>query len=261
MRTVEYEKLYGADMTENYEYRFKIDAYTPATSPMARLAEYMTDLAALLGEPENVHFEHLEEGSTVLVQRIEEPAFPKVRARIRAVERGDAPADALKAFGNLDRRLAADNATGVLSGGETAEIIRFPGRDRPKPLDYGGFRQHGSLDGVLIRIGGKDKSVHALLQEGDQTWRCEMTRDMARCLRSHLFERPIRVFGEGRWRRDTEGGWHLERFVVTSFEVLDDAPWHETVARLRAIEGAEWRDLADPLAELRDIRTGGDETH
>ena len=33
------------------EYRFSIDAYTPATMPMARLAEYMAQLALILGEP------------------------------------------------------------------------------------------------------------------------------------------------------------------------------------------------------------------
>jgi hypothetical protein len=33
------------------EYRFRIDAFTPETMPMARLAEYMSQLAQLLGEP------------------------------------------------------------------------------------------------------------------------------------------------------------------------------------------------------------------
>ena len=38
------------------EYRFKIDAYTPQTMPLVRLAEYMAELAQLLGEPTAVHF-------------------------------------------------------------------------------------------------------------------------------------------------------------------------------------------------------------
>lgn len=36
-------------------YRFKIDAYSPDTMPMARLAQYMGELAVLLGEREAVH--------------------------------------------------------------------------------------------------------------------------------------------------------------------------------------------------------------
>ena len=246
-------------MPRTYEYRFSIDAFTPETLPMARLAEYMADLALLLGEPENVHFERLEKGSAVLVQAIEEPAFPKVAERLRGVRTGDGPSDALKAFQSLDRRLALDNAVAILSGGgEGAEVIRFPGRDRPKPLLYGSIRQQGSLDGVLIRIGGKDESVHATLEDGDQTWRCEMNREMARDLRIHLYETPIRVFGEGRWRRDPEKGWDLERFTVSHFEVLDPASWPDTVARLRSLKGGEWLDSEDPLSDLNTLRDGGE---
>lgn len=248
-------------MKSAYEYRFRIDAFTPATMPMARLAEYMADLALLLGEPERVHFKRLDEGSTVLVQNIEDVAAPKVRERLYAVKTGDGPRDALKAFENLDRRLAQDNAVAVLSGPDEDNVIRFPGRERPAPLTYGSFRQHGSLDGVLVRLGGVDQSVHGLLQDGTQTWRFETNRDMARDLRAHLYEKPLRVFGEGRWRRDPAGKWSLERFVLSQFEVLDDAPWPETVERLRAIKGAGWGEIDDPLAELRDLRGEGDEPH
>ena len=246
-------------MTSRYEFRFCIDAFTPATMPMARLAEYMADLALLLGEVERVHFVRLDAGSIALIQTVDEAAYPKIRERIRGVHSGDACADALKAFGNLDRRLAQDNAVGTLSGDDGDEVVHFPGRERPTPLTYGSFRQQGSLEGVLIRIGGKDASVHATLQDGDQTWRCELTREKARELREHLFEQPIRVFGEGRWRRDPEGAWTLETFRVASFEVLDDTPWRSTVDRLRSIEGAEWLTIADPLDELRGLRNGGDE--
>ena len=37
-----------------YEHRFVIDAYTPDTLPMVRLAEYMADVAHLLGEVERL---------------------------------------------------------------------------------------------------------------------------------------------------------------------------------------------------------------
>lgn len=247
-------------MTARYEYRFCIDAFTPATLPMARLAEYMAALAVLLGETERVHFARLEEGSTVLVQEIEAPAAPKVEERVKQVQLGGGPSDALRAFQDLDRKLAQDNATGALYTHQGAEIIRFPGRERSRPLAYGAFRQQGSLDGQLVRIGGRDETVHATLQDGATTSRCEMTREMARDLARHIFGPPLRVFGEGRWRRDPDGKWTLEQFRVSHFQVLDDAPWPETVARLRAIEGSDWRLLDDPFAELRRIRGDGDET-
>ena len=60
-----------------YEYRFKIDAaYTPETMPMARLAEYIRELSTLLGNQDKVHFDRLEEGSTVPIIRVDHEAFP-----------------------------------------------------------------------------------------------------------------------------------------------------------------------------------------
>jgi len=38
---------------------FVIDAYSPETLPMSRLAEYMAQLATLLGEKDHVHFVEL----------------------------------------------------------------------------------------------------------------------------------------------------------------------------------------------------------
>ena len=42
-------------MAEAGEFRFTIDRYTPETLPMARLAEYLSQLATLFGEKQAVH--------------------------------------------------------------------------------------------------------------------------------------------------------------------------------------------------------------
>ncbi|MFW5833691.1 MAG: hypothetical protein ACOCYE_06300 [Pseudomonadota bacterium] len=221
---------------------------------MARLAEYMADLALLLGEQKHVHFDHLDAGSLVLVQNIEHIAYPKVMRRVDEVRAGGGPSVARKAFNSIDRRLALDNATATLGDEAGGKILAFPGRDRIQPIVYNSFRQQGSLDGVLMRIGGKDRSVHAKLIDRTQEWNVEMTREMARRMRAYLFEQPLRVYGAGRWRRDPDEGWVLEQFTVTDFEVLDDAPWEETVARLRKVKGAGWKNLNDPLAEVEKLR-------
>ncbi len=96
------------------EYRFTIDAFTPDTLPMSRLAEYMANLARLLGEVECVHFVSLEGGSTAVVHSVEPKAVPQVRKRIQSVVGEDTPNDVAAAFAGLNRLLAADNATGSL---------------------------------------------------------------------------------------------------------------------------------------------------
>ena len=98
-------------MSGNHEYRLRIDVFSVESLPMSRLAEYMAELARLLGEQERVHFSRLETGSAVLVSRIEEPAAPKVEERLQKVRDGSAPKDAMQAYKTLDTLLAKDNAS------------------------------------------------------------------------------------------------------------------------------------------------------
>ena len=247
-------------MKDQREYRFVIDAYSPDTLPMARLAEYMAELARLLGRADQVHFVRLEGGSAVLVQNVEPEAAPDVRERLRSLQQDNPPDDAAKAFANLNRYLADDNATGILQEGESAEVIRFPGREEPAPVTFGAFNQPGVLDGVLIRVGGRDDTVPAHLHDGETIHVCNTARDVARRLAVHLYGPPLRVHGNGRWERDADGCWVMKRFNITSFDVLDDAPLGEVAQRLRDVEGSGWKEIEDPTAELRHLR-GLEEAH
>ena len=250
-------------MDQMHEYKFKIDAYTPDTIPMARLAEYMLDLATLLGEKEHVHFVRLEEGSTTGVQKLDRESYPKVSVRISTINvtEGEGPEDALRAFKAIDRRLAEDNAVGHLYADDGAELIHFPGCEKAKPLTFGAFNQPGSLDGLLIKIGGKDETVPVHLLEGNVTYICNATREMARRLAPHLFAATLRVHGTGRWERNAEGAWNLKRFNITDFEVLEDAPLSAVVKCLRQVPGNGWKEIDDPYAELQRLRQGPDEVH
>ena len=245
-------------MKDADEYRFVIDAYTPDTLPMARLAEYMADLARLLGRTERVRFVRLEAGGAALAHRVEPEAAPEVRNRLHALKRGEAPEGAARAFKALDRRLADDGATGGLQREGGAEAIRFPGRERPPPLTFGAFNQPGVLDGVLIRVGGRDDTVPVHLRDGETVHICNATRDMARRLAAHLHGPPLRVRGDGRWERDADGVWAMKRFNIAEFDELDDAPLGEIVGRLRDVEGSGWERVVDPPSELRRLRGRGE---
>ena len=61
------------------ELRFKINAYSPTTMPMVRLARYLDNLATVLGETNSVHLVSVEEGSTVPVLTVDWEAYPKLR--------------------------------------------------------------------------------------------------------------------------------------------------------------------------------------
>lgn len=146
---------------------------------MGRLAEYMAELSKLLGERDSVHFRRLESGSTVLVHGIDREAKPKVRARVSKVRAGDGPADAMRAYGSINRFLREDDAVGVLREKKnSAVIIRFPGREEAEE-EFASVRQYGSIDGVVTWVGGSDETAHITLEsEGHQVSHIYTTRQI-----------------------------------------------------------------------------------
>jgi hypothetical protein len=221
---------------------------------MERLAEYMLRFAKLLGEPERVHFVEVEDGSAVLLARTEEVAVPKVEQRLADAVRGQGDPVALKALQELDDMLANDNAVGQLIDEGGAEIIAFQGRNRPKPLEYGPFREDGVLEGVVTKVGGKGETVPIWLQDSERTHRCGARRPLARGLAKHYDGGLLRVSGTGSWVRLATGAWLMRSFEIKSFELLDDAPLADVIKRLQGVEGADWGD--DPVTDLMRLRTG-----
>lgn len=224
------------------EYRFKIDAYTPDTIPMGRLAEYMAQLALLLGEPTAVHFRKLTKGSTVLNAKVDREAAPKVHDRVSGVRIGDAPAEPMKAFAALNKLLRDDNAIGVLRDmTPRGVVIPFPGRNIVEEK-FPTIRQHGSIDGIVTGIRGRDATAHVILQsESQQLSGCEIKdRTLAKQLAAKYLE-PVRLHGRGKWTRDAEGVWQLDEFKVESFESLNDAPLAKALDDLRTVQ-FDWDD-------------------
>ncbi len=239
-----------------------IDAYSPETMPLTKLAAYMADFAALLGTDNAVHFAGLDQGSTKIKARILFEDIPKVMSRLTDIRRGNPPKDAAKAFEEMDIRLANDNATAAIRAEDSdADLLAFPGRTRPKAPVYGPFNQDGHLDGLLISVGGKGPDVRLRLQNGDMEYsRCETTRSIARALGKHLFE-PVRIHGTGRWRREENGAWMLVSFRVHRFEVMETASLRDTVTALRAVQGSGWSEIENPLLALTDLRNDEDNLH
>jgi hypothetical protein len=229
---------------------------------MERLAEYMKALAQLMGETSSVHLGKVTEGSVVLHAEIDRPAQIKVRERLGRLDGRSAPRDVAKAFVVLDEMLRRDNATGRLVEVGGAAIIPFPGRERPEPTVFGPFKQDGTLEGQVIRVGGKDETIPVHLRDGAIVHTGLIAgEEIARRIAQHLLGATIRVHGIGTWFREGDGSWLLKSFRITDFEVLDETPLDGVVARLRAVRGSGWRDVPDPVWELLEDRRGGADPH
>lgn len=221
------------------EYRFVIDAFKPDTLPMKRFAEYVRDLARLLGHENEVHFDRVEEGSVEAVITVDEPAQPKVAKRLASVAAGEGGDEAVSAFEDIDKRLASDNAVGILKAVDGENVVAFPGRERTQPLEYPTFNEPATLEGTLVSLRGLDKTKHAQLHDGtDLITGIEATDiELLQRLRNYLFGPPIRLIGQGRFQRSAEGTWSMKSFRIHEFEPLDTQSFEETVTKLRSLRG------------------------
>jgi len=235
------------------KYELHIDAFSPATIPMARLSEYMADFATLLGHEEHVHFEKLAEGSVAILSRVDPVAEFKVQRRLEELRYGNAPKAAMEALSAIDDKLAADNAVGSIRRGKK-KIIEFPGRNRPKESSLGPIVQPGTLDGEVIQVGGRDETINVHIKSGDDFHRCITTKAIARRLAHHIFGPPVRLRGRGTWSRAESGEWKLHRFDIESFEVLDETPLTNLFDGLRARLAPPEAGRLNPVDLMRQLR-------
>ncbi len=240
-------------MDTHVTFDFRIDSLSPETLPMVRLAEYATYLGKLMGSEEHVHLLKVRRGSAVPEILVDLVAEPKVRQRLSLVNSPNVPDDVKSNWNKLNALLRDDNASAVLRVKKGASILKFPGKRTPLSEEVV-VHEQGELDGIVIRVGGKDNTVPVWLQgEGGVKLECNATREMAKQLAGYLFESPVRVSGNAKWRRTQERAWELAGFDIKSFEPLDQTPLNELVTKLRTID-TDWAMIDDPQAELLRLR-------
>jgi hypothetical protein len=236
-------------------YDFRIDAWRPETLPLKRLAEYAAELAKLFGSTEHVHLMKVRAGSAIPELAVARTAQYQVEQRLSLVGTQNAPDDLVKVFQQLNQLLREDGASAALRHKGGAKIIDFPGR-KTKLAEEVVIHEAGILEGTVIRVGGTDDTVPVWLEdENKEKLKCTATRALARELAGHLFGDPVRVNGQGSWRRGSDRKWHLERFTIKHWDALATDSLTSVVAGLRSVEGSGWNDMADAQAHWRSLRS------
>jgi len=228
----------------------KIDGYTPGKLPMSRLAEYLGQFAALLGNEANVHFSKLTKGSANCKAYADEQAVPKVRERVESVVSGTAPKPALKAHKDIDDLLAQDNTTGGLYLGQQ-RVIEFPGRMRGHQEKIGPVNRSTSITGQIFMIGGRDETINVHLRDKSKSYKCEVSIELARKLAPYFLTGTVRLFGHGDWYR-IDGRWEMWSFTATDFVLLESKTLGETIDGMRQIfSGIDGDEFLAGMEQLR----------
>lgn len=236
---------------------FSIDALTPATLPMARLAEYLLDIAALVGAKTKVHFDEVAEGSAQLKWWAEAGAEEGIRLRLAQADAPEAPRDIARPFAEIKKKLLQDGANADLIEEGRGKLLYFPGRSAATEDSVPAFWQREEVVGRLVRIGGADGSIHAHLQtDAGVLSKFQMNEDVARKLVHHFLGEPIRLIGRAKWLRSLDGKWSLQLFQVEAFETLARTSLLEDLAKLRTLNPGGWHDRPGAKAELEAIRYG-----
>jgi hypothetical protein len=238
------------------ELHFTIEGATPHTLPMARLSEYLKELSKLLGSEDKVHFLRVDEGSADCAMEIDTEEENAISERVRQAKKGNGSREAVKAFTAIQVYLDEDDNSAVMEWEKGEVLIEFPGKSQKGYETFGPFSEDGSLDGMLVRIGGMDETVpvHLVYQGVHHT--CNTTRELARKLAPYLFGKPIRVHGRGKWYRNADGNWEMHWFDIHDFEELSDASLLDVVGKLRSVPNNDLMKSKDPLKDMLKIRHG-----
>lgn len=222
------------------------------------IGQYLSDFAELLGKDASPRYHSIKRGSLTIGAKVLAEREIDVKTRGFLLRTGDAPEDAVRAQQRISRRLGIHRARrATLIDPMHTKVMEIP---IERPLAEGNevpsLQRSGSLQGTVIRLGGRLEVVPVEIQDADgHIYLCRAGRDVAKRLAREMFEQTVRVHGAGKWRRGQDGVWYVEDFLIATFEVLDSDPLTDVIQQLRHIPGA-WLDREDSLEELENLRSG-----
>jgi hypothetical protein len=238
------------------EIRFHIEGTTPHQLPMARLADYLLELAVLCGSKKHVHFLRVETGSAPLVMEIDQEYEEKISERVRRASFNKGSKEAIRANMTLRAMLKEDRLWAEFKTDNGDIFASFPLVKTKKEETFGPFWQEGSLEGFVVRLGGIDDTLPVHLVYEGRVYICNASREIVRKLGPRIWGSPVRVHGKGKWYRNEQGLWEMQYFDIHSFEDLESTTLSDAISRLRAIPDNDLLSLKDPFAEIQKLRNG-----
>ena len=237
----------------------RLDNHSPDTLSLKRLGEYLACLSKVIGSNEPVHLHSVESGSAMLRLEVDDAHYPRIVTDLNGLASGHGSKRRLSAYENLQKMLRDDQTSGALIDHFQSAIVSMPLADSPDTAIE--IKKHGSVQGELYQVGGKDESVPVRLAGANgETYLCEATREIASQISPHLYCQ-VRVSGSGVWVRTDKDGWRLKKLHIESYKVLSESDLGAALSNLRVNHGVNWGDMEDPHAIAMDLRRGFEARH
>lgn len=157
--------------------------------------------------------------------------------------------------GLLARRRTSARLMEIKNDGTTADRAIFPGAVAHAP-ELPAIRDRVEVQGILYRIEGKDKTVHAGLDDGEQQYSVIVSREQALSIAPSMFS-LVRAEGDAVLTRTPDGSWEVGEITATRMEPISDSPLIVTLEEMRADSAPGWADETDALVKLEAIRSAG----
>lgn len=243
-------------MTNKIQIKFRISSLTPDTLSMGRLAQYLACLAGMYGNDNDVRFKGVRKGSAVLVAEAFPDVVDSIEHRLRLINTSETDDKAQRAYNDVNRLLQEDHSTAYVTRPKSGKIITFPGGKQQRRIDPISVMQPVTIDGVVIRIGGKDETIPVVVQdmEGNNIPCTIKGKQNAKALSKYYLGETLRITGTGKLTRNEDGVWRMSNVIIESYYPISDEPIDKIFNDFRAIEGNGWKSLKNPIATWKKMR-------
>ncbi len=219
---------------------FELKGWMPHQIPLARMAAYMQEFAALIGADDAALFLEIRKGSTRIAAKPREAGGQSaIRRRILNASEGKGPREAVAAFRKLTELASSDRAPAKITDGHTA-IAHLP--SNLPTYNPARIIERGHITGILEAVSRDGrKGVKAKIRpDGEPLITCTATATVGKRM-GGLFLDYVRAYGSGHWRREKGGKWTCESFSIESIDRISGAPLRDAVNDLRALD-LTWSD-------------------
>lgn len=240
----------------NYSYMLRLLGRSPTKFPLKRLGEYLAEFADLLGEENHPRLVKIKNASIGVQAKVAEERQQQTHVRL-VTAKSEPTSRAGKCLSRIQQMIDTDGITEAQLQDRTGNVVHLFKGQKVETSTMPTLYQSGSVDGVVTGLVGADDTMHLHLRDYLERDIRILVRDehLARTLLSQFRRGTVRVHVQGYWKR-TDQGWIPEtsRCTASSFDVLDESPLSEVLAKFAAIPGNGWATMENPMAFWADLR-------